>query len=182
MPTTAELWPPALASVTHQCPPPHPRGPPRTPRNLSFTMLESVFPPRASVLPWSSAVEGQERAWTCDFPTAGSRDRPGLCSATLEEPGSLEAPWCPQEEPRRPLTGRLSPSRLWILPFAKAEGSATHCLPPAPRLHAPDHACLRTKACTVCTPFAWPLISSPVSLRLPEEGRTRFLLLVLTPL
>lgn len=59
-----------------------------------------------------------------------------LCSATFEEPWSLEAPWCLQEEPGGLPADRLSPSSIWILPLAKAEGSAIHCPPSAPRLHA----------------------------------------------
>ena len=158
---TSELWLPAPASVTHQCPPPHPRGPPRTPRNLSFTMLESMPPPRVLVLPWSSAVEGPERAWMCDFPTAGSRGCPGLCLATFEGLWSLEAPWCLQEEPGGPLTGRLSPLSVWILPLAKAEGSAIHCLPPTPRLHAHQPHLPEDKGLPCMHQLAWPLISSP---------------------
>lgn len=71
-------------------------------------------------------------------------------------------------------------SGFCLLPKQRGLPSTVHHLPlgcmPA------DHACLRTKACTVCTPLAWPLTSPLASLKLPEEGRTRFLLLVLTPL
>lgn len=53
-----------------------------------------------------------------------------------------------------------SPSLIWILPLAKAEGPAIlyphylslSCMPTS-------HAYLRTKACTVCTPLAWPFTS-----------------------
>lgn len=131
---TSELWPPAFASVIHQCPPPHPRGPPRTHRNLS-TMLESMLPPRALVLPWSwsSAVEGRERAWMYDSLTAGSRGSLGLCSATFEGPWSLEAPWCLWEEPGRPPAGRLSPLSIWDSASCQNRGGIPST---APWLHA----------------------------------------------
>lgn len=73
-----------------------------------------------------------------------------------------------------------SPSLIWILPLAKAEGPAIlypHYLSLSCMLTS--HTYLRTKACTVCTPLAFYLLTS---LWLPEEGRTSFLLLVLTPL
>lgn len=50
-----------------------------------------------------------------------------------------------QEEPSRQV---LSPQGL---------DTATRPLSCMPT----SHACLRTKACTVCTPFAWPLTSAP---------------------
>lgn len=63
-----------------------------------------------------------------------AQDSPG--SAIRKEPWGLGSPWCLQEEPRAPPAGRLCPSRLWILPFAKAKGAAIYHPPPAPQLHA----------------------------------------------
>lgn len=87
MPTTSELWRPALASVTQRCLP-HPRGPPRTPRILSCTMLESSLPPRALVLLRSSAVEGWERARSGASP-AGSRGAADFAQPPSRGPGAL---------------------------------------------------------------------------------------------
>lgn len=122
--------------------------------------------------------EGPVRRFSC-----WKQRRSGLRSATLEGPWSLGAPWCLQEQTGGPRAGRPSPpQRVEIPPLAKAEESAVYCPPPAPRLHVHQPRLLRTKACTVCTRLAWPLTSSPGQSELPEEGRTRFLLLVLTPL
>lgn len=150
MPTTSELWPPALASVTHQCPPPHPRGP-RTP-GASSTAPESVRPPG----PWSCLGA---LLWKAGGPEGGvflllEEGCPGLCSATFEGPWSLEAPWYLQEEPGGPLT--VSPSSIWILPLAKAEGPATHCLPPASRLHARPPRLPEDKGLRCLHPLASP--------------------------
>lgn len=59
-------------------------------------------------------------------------------------------------------------SLVWILPLAKAEGPALlypHYLSCMPINHN-----LRTKACTVCTPLAWPLTSPGQSGCLRKEG------------
>lgn len=165
--------------MIHQCPP-YPRGPPRTPRNLS-TLLESMLSPRTLVLPWSwsSAVEGRERTWMYNSPTAGSRGCLGLCSATFEGSWSLEAPWCLWEELGRPPAGRLSPLSIWDSASCQNRG-VYHPLPLG--CMPTNHTCLRSKACTACNPLPGPSSPPLASLRLPEEGKTRFLLLVLNPL
>lgn len=50
-------------------------------------------------------------------------------------------------------------SLIWILPLAKAEGPAILCPHYLPSCMPVNHTHLRTKACTVCTPLAWPLTS-----------------------
>lgn len=124
--------PPLQRTSTHSCPP----AP--NPRILSFTVLESTLPPRALVLPRSSAVdrrmgEGPDTHFSSCWRQGGS----GLHSTTLEGPLSLGAPWCLREEPGGPpRAGRPSLLKcVRILPLAKAEGSAIHCPPPAPQLH-----------------------------------------------
>lgn len=65
----------------------------------------------------------------------------------------------------------FSLSLIWILPLAKAEGPAIlypHYLPLS--CMPTNHAHLRTKACTVCTPLAWPLTSPGQSGCLRKEG------------
>lgn len=117
-----------------------------------------------------------------NFPTVGSRAALALLCHP-KGPQGLGSPWCLQEEPKALPAGRLSPLRVWILPFAKAEGPAIHCPPPASRLHAhrphlPEDKGLHCLQPPRLAPQPPPM----VSLWLPEEGRTRFLLLVLTPL
>lgn len=143
-------------SPVSSCPP---QRTPCTPRNLS-SMLESMRPPGALVLPWSSAVEGPGGPGRGIFLLL-EEGCPGLCSATFEGPWSLEAPWYLQEEPGGPLTVRLSPSSIWILPLAKAEGSAVHCLPPASQLHALPPRLPEDKGLHCLHPPRPPLISSP---------------------
>ena len=142
-------------------------------------MSEPTLPPGALGRPRSSAVEGWERAPTHDSPTAGSR---GALDLALPPP---EGPWrsgsvAPAAGARRTQqTGPLPQVSGSCLSPKQSRPSTAHHLPLG--CMSTDHACLRTKACAACTPLAWPLTSSPARL-LPEEGRTRFLLLVLTPL
>lgn len=152
------------------------------PQDPCLHILESTLPPRAPVLPWSSAAEGRERARMCGFPSAGSKGCCGLCSAILEGPLGFEAQWGLQGEQEGAPADRLSPSCVWILPLAKALGlPSTACHLPLGRMPT-GHTCPRTKALIVCTPSPAPRPPPLASQRLPEEGRTRFLLLVLTPL
>ena len=51
----------------------------------------------------------------------------------------------------------LSPLSVWILPLAKAEGSATYCLPPAPQLHAHWPHLPKDKGLHCLRALAWPL-------------------------
>lgn len=76
--------PPLQRTSTHSCPP----AP--NPRILSFTVLESTLPPRALVLPRSSAVdrrmgEGPDTHFSSCWRQGGS----GLHSTTLEPRGSV---------------------------------------------------------------------------------------------
>lgn len=81
---------------------------------------------------------------SCHPRSSGVLDLHGACTWSQGEP--------PQQAG--------SPSLIWILPLAKAEGPAIlyphylslSCMPTS-------HAYLRTKACTVCTPLAWPFTS-----------------------
>lgn len=106
----------------------------------------------------------------------------GFALPPLRSPGALRLHGaCRRSQEDSQQTGsHPQVSGFCLLPKQRGLPSTVHHLPlgcmPA------DHACLRTKACTVCTPLAWPLTSPLASLKLPEEGRTRFLLLVLTPL
>lgn len=127
------------------------------PQDPLLYILESTLPPGALVLPWSSALEGRERARMCDFPTAGSKGCRGLCSAILEGPWGLEAPWCLQGGQGGPPPGRLSPLSVWIPPLAKAVGSAIYCLPPASRPHAHWPHLPKDKGLHCLQPLAWPL-------------------------
>lgn len=152
------------------------------PQDPCLHILESTLPPRAPVLPWSSAAEGLERARMCDFPSAGSKGCCGLCSAILEGPLGFEAQWGLQgEQEGAQQTGSLlHMSGFCLLP--KQWGlPSTACHLPLGRMPT-GHTCPRTKALIVCTPSPAPRPPPLASRRLPEEGRTRFLLLVLTPL
>lgn len=96
------------------------------------------------------------------------------CPGLAVTPGALES-WIsmgliPGAEGTSPAS--ISPlSLVWILPLAKAEGPAVvsphylslSCMPTS-------HTHLRTKACTVCTPLAWPLTSPGQSGCLRKEG------------
>lgn len=159
-----------------------PQRTPCTPRILSFTMLESMLPPRALVLPWSSAVKGRERAQDGRFSYCWKQGCPGFA---LPPQGTL-GPWVsvvPAGGAKSTPAGRLSPLRVWILPLAKAEGPAIHCPPPASWLHAHRPHLPEDKGLHCLQPLRLAPQPPPMaSLWLPEEGRTRFLLLVLTPL
>lgn len=95
------------------------------------------------------------------FPTTGSRGCPGLCSATFGGPGALRLHGAcrrNQEDPQQ--AGSLPQvSGFCLLPKQRGLSSTARRLPLG--CMPTDHACLRTKACTVCTPLAWPLTSSP---------------------
>lgn len=159
-PTTSELWPPAPASVTHSVLPPPQRTP--CPRNLSST-LESVRPPGAPALPRSSVGEGQGGPGPARA-APGFALPPGRGPSTCRK--SQEDPW--QSGPLPPASGFcLSPKQRDLL--FTAYHLPLSCMPSR-------HACLRTKACTVRTPLPSPSSPLLVSLRLREEGRTRFLL------
>jgi len=153
------------------------------PQDPLLHILEPTLPPRALVLLRSSAVEGRERARMCDFPTAGSKGCHGLCSTTLEGPWGLRLRGaCRGSKEDPPSRQALS---LKCLDSASCQSSGVCHLLPATCLSA---------ACPLATPAQGQslALSAPprlaprppplASLRLPEEGRTRFLLLVLTPL
>lgn len=82
---------------------------------------------------------------------------------------SLGSPWSQGDLSSKHFFFSLS--LIWILPLAKAEGPAIlyphylslSCMPT-------NHTHLRTKACTVCTPLAWPLTSPGQSGCLRKEG------------
>lgn len=130
------------------------------PQDPCLHILESTLPPRAPVLPWSSAAEGRERARMCGFPSAGSKGCCGLCSAILEGPLGFEAQWGLQGEQEGAPADRLSPSCVWILPLAKALGSAIYCLPPASRPHAHWPHLPKDKGSHRLHPLACPSTSS----------------------
>lgn len=96
----------------------------------------------------------------CSFPSAGSKGCCGLCSAILEGPLGFEAQWGLQGEQEGAPADRLSPSCVWILPLAKALGSAIYCLPPASRPHAHWPHLPKDKGSHRLHPLACPSTSS----------------------
>ncbi|XP_045426975.1 large neutral amino acids transporter small subunit 4 isoform X2 [Pipistrellus kuhlii] len=165
-PTTSELWPPAPVRDS-QCPPPTPEDamPPGT-----FLHAGVRAPSRAPALPQGSAVEGQGGPGPAGVSLPLEEGAPGSALPPGRGPGtcrrSQEDPW--QSGPRPPASGFcLSPKQRDLL--FTAYHLPLRCMPSR-------HACPRTKACTVRTPSPGPSSPPLVSLRLPEEGRTRFLL------
>lgn len=160
---TSELWPLALTPVTHQCPPPHPRGPPCTPGTspspcwgpCSLPGPWSCLGP--GVLMWKNA-RGLGRAILLLLEAEAAL---GFALPPLRGPGALRlrgASKRSQEDPQQ--TGSLPPvSGFCRLPKQRGLASTVHHLPLG--CMPSDHTYLRTKACTVCIPLAWPLTSSP---------------------
>lgn len=169
MPTASELWPPACASVTDCSHLPAPEDPvcsldPALHHTGAHTSSKSPAP----------AVE----CWC-----GGTGEGLGQMNLPLPEAG-LPWPGChPRGSGVLGLHGAkgtspasiffffFSFSLIWILPLAKAEGPAIlypHYL--SLSCMSTNHTHLRTKACTVCTPLAWPLTSPGQSGCLRKEG------------
>lgn len=121
--------------------------------------------PCRGVLVWRD----RRRPGTNEPPTA----RSWAALAWLSPQGlwSLGSPWSQGDFSSKHLFFFFSFSLIWILPLAKAEGPAIlypHYL--SLSCMSTNHTHLRTKACTVCTPLAWPLTSPGQSGCLRKEG------------
>lgn len=134
-----------LASVTRRVlvPPPRPRrGPPRTPARPQpqdrVLHCVGVHAPSQGPGPASELCGGQTDGRGPRHALLLEAGRLWTSLRHPQGPLSLGAPWCLREEPGGPpRAGRPSPLKcVRILPLAKAEGSAIHCPPPAPQLHA----------------------------------------------
>ncbi|XP_031513102.1 large neutral amino acids transporter small subunit 4 isoform X1 [Papio anubis] len=127
-----ELRSPACASVTDPCPAP-PEYPmhPQDPRHLRAGVHAPSRGP-ASELCGGRTGEGPGHA-SFLMPNAGAALT--LLCRPLQGPGAWGLCGACRRSQGHP-AGRRSPASVWILPLAKAEGAAIHCLPPAPRLHA----------------------------------------------
>lgn len=144
-------------------------------RSLSFTMSESTLPPG----PWFclGALQWKDRSGPSMGNFTGQRAAPGSAPPPPRDPGALGLHGTCRKSK---VTPQQTGSGFFLLPKQRSLSSTTHHLPLG--CMPTNHACLRTKACTVCTPSPGPLPPPLASLRLFKEGRTRFLLLVLTPL
>lgn len=110
-----------------------------------------------------------------------AQDSPGSALPSARNPGALGLHGACRRSQGHPQQASCVPQGSGFCLLLKQKGlpSTTHRLPLS--CMPTNHSCLRTKACSVCSPSPGPSPPPLASLQLPEEGRTRFLLLVLTP-
>lgn len=136
-------------------------------QDLSFTTVAFALPPWPTFLPRCSAWkdgEGLDRQWKEQLSWAFALTPSGSRRCLHGAAGGVE-----------------KPSRQVL--SLQGLDAATHSLPPAPQLHAHQPRLPEDKGLYCLHPLPGPSPSSLAGWRsLPEEGRTHFLLLVLTPL
>lgn len=105
--TTSGLWPPVHASVTDQCPPPHPRGPHAPPGSSSSPCWSPCsLPGFGPALELCGERTGEGPGWAIFLLLEAGL--PWLCSATPRDPRALGLRGACRRSQKRPSRQALS--------------------------------------------------------------------------